>query len=64
MDKLSNIRLVDSSMNLIGYASNVTATTATFANLNSSTNASNTIAVDQTATYYIIADVNSPTDAT
>lgn len=57
---LSNIRLTDSVGTVLGTASNVTATGATFANLDTASGSS--IAIDRSATYYVVADVNSSTD--
>lgn len=57
---LSNIRLTDSVGTVLGTASNVTATGATFANLDNA--AGSQIAIDRSATYYVVADVNSSTD--
>ena len=59
---LSNIRLTDSVGTVLGTASSVTATGATFANLDSA--AGSSIATDKSATYYVVADVNSSTDQT
>jgi len=57
---LSNIRLTDSVGTVLGTASNVSASAATFANLDST--AGSSIAMDKSATYYVVADVNSSTD--
>jgi hypothetical protein len=57
---LSNILLTDSVGTVIGTASDVTANGAKFANLDSSSASS--IAMDKSATFYVVADVNSSTD--
>ncbi len=61
LDALSNIRLTDSVGTVLGTASNVTNTGAKFANLD--TAAGSSIAMDKSATYFVVADVNSTTDA-
>lgn len=61
LDALSNIRLTDSVGTVLGTASNVTSTGATFANLDNA--AGSAIAMDKSATYYVVADVNSSTEA-
>jgi len=60
LDAVSNIRLVDSSMNVLGTASNVTSTSAKFVNLDNA--AGSSIAVDKSPVYYVVADINSTTD--
>ena len=62
LNALSNIRLTDSVGTVLGTASSVTSTGATFANLDSA--AGSSIAVDKSATYYVVADVNSSTNQT
>ena len=61
LNALSNIRLTDSVGTVLGSASNVTATGASFANLDNA--AGSAIAMDKSSTYYIVADINSSTDA-
>lgn len=60
---LNNIRLVDSNMNIVWTANVYSNTNAKFENLNSSSNPSNTININDTSRYYIISDVNSSVDA-
>jgi hypothetical protein len=62
LNALSNIRLTDSVGTVLGTASDVTATGAMFANLDSA--AGSSIAMDKSATYYVVADVNSSTNVT
>ncbi|MDP2103777.1 MAG: hypothetical protein Q8K26_02550, partial [Candidatus Gracilibacteria bacterium] len=60
LGSVSNIRLADANMTVLGTASNVTTTGATFANLdNASTSA---VTIDKSATYYVVADINSSTN--
>lgn len=62
LNALSNVRLADSAMTVLGTASSVTSTGATFANLNNA--AASAVAMDRSVVYYVLADVNSSTDAT
>lgn len=60
LDSISNIRLTDANMTVLGTASSVTTTAATFANLDNAT--ASQIAIDKSATYYVVADINSSTN--
>ncbi len=62
LDALSNIRLQDVNGKMVA-ASSVTATGATFANVDTATDFANATAIDKSSTYYVVADVNSSTDA-
>ncbi len=63
LDNLSNIRLQDINGDMIA-ASSATPTGATFANVDTAINFANAISINTSKTYYIVADVNSTTDAT
>ena len=60
LDALSNIRLTDSVGTVLGTASSVTNTGAKFANLDNA--AGSSVAMDKSATYYVVADINSSTN--
>lgn len=60
LSNLSNFRLADSSLNVFATAATTTATTVTFTN----TVSAPVITKDQTATFYVLADVNSNTTGT
>lgn len=60
MNALSNIRLTDSVGTVLGTASSVTNSGASFANLDNA--AGSSIAIDKSSTFYVVADVNSSTD--
>jgi hypothetical protein len=60
LSALSNIRLVDSAMTVLGTASSLTDTGATFANLN--TGNGTMVAMDKSVIFYVLADVNATTN--
>lgn len=62
LSAFSNIRLVDASNNVLWVSNSNTDTGASFSNLNNSTYSA--LAIDQSAIYYVIADVNSTTNLT
>ncbi|MDD5377085.1 MAG: S-layer homology domain-containing protein [Candidatus Gracilibacteria bacterium] len=61
LNALSNIRITDSVGTVLGSASNLTDTGAEFVNLDNA--AGSAIAIDKSATYYVVADANSATNA-
>ncbi|NDK19560.1 S-layer homology domain-containing protein [Candidatus Gracilibacteria bacterium] len=62
LSALSNVRLTDSVGTVLGTASSLTNTGASFVNVD--TAAGSSIAMDKSATYYVVANVNSSTNAT
>jgi hypothetical protein len=63
LSSLSNIRLQDVNGAFVS-ASNVSNTTASFANVDTATSFANSTAIDKSSIYYVVADVNSSTDST
>jgi hypothetical protein len=61
LNNVSNVRLTDSSMNVLGVATSVTNTGVKFTNLD--TVAGSKILKDKSSVFYVIADVNTNTDA-
>ncbi|NVP18144.1 hypothetical protein HUU51_05505, partial [Candidatus Gracilibacteria bacterium] len=59
LDKLSNFRVVSSSNEVVASATSNTATGVTFTNINTT----DSVAMDQTKTYYLVADVNTNVNA-
>ena len=60
LDALSNIRLTDSVGTVLATASSVTSSGAVFVNVD--TAAGSSVAMDKSATYYVVANVNSTTN--
>lgn len=60
LDKLSNFRVQDASSNTVATATTSSATQVTFTNITTT----DSIAMDQTKTYFLVADVNTNVAAT
>lgn len=59
LDKLSNFRVVSSSNEVIATSTSNSATTVGFTNIETN----DSVAIDQTKTYYLVADVNTNINA-